>query len=117
MSRQAIPSYRDESITAARDSKIARDSIVTACRSVRDTPRAAVSSSNLAAILDPLRQSLAEQLELHEEFATVQADSAAKALDIVKAAVKKRDQETSKRWQANFDFAHALKGEEQLHQN
>jgi DNA-binding response OmpR family regulator len=34
---------------------------------------------------DPLRQSLAEQLELHEEFATVQAESASRALEIVKA--------------------------------
>jgi len=33
---------------------------------------------------DPLRQSLAEQLELHEEFATVQASSAAKALELAK---------------------------------
>jgi len=33
---------------------------------------------------DPLRSSLAEQLELHEEFATVQADNAAKAIDLTR---------------------------------
>lgn len=33
---------------------------------------------------DPLRSSLAEQLELHEEFATVQADTAAKAIDLTR---------------------------------
>lgn len=33
---------------------------------------------------DPLRTSLAEQLELHEEFATVQADNAAKAIDLTR---------------------------------
>ena len=34
---------------------------------------------------DPLRQSLAEQLELHEEFSTVQAESASRALELVKS--------------------------------
>jgi DNA-binding response OmpR family regulator len=33
---------------------------------------------------DPLRQSLAEQLELHEEFATVQASNAGRAIELTK---------------------------------
>jgi DNA-binding response OmpR family regulator len=33
---------------------------------------------------DPLRQSLAEQLELHEEFATIQANAAAKAIELTR---------------------------------
>ena len=62
---------------------------------------------SLREVLRPPTDKIKAVILKEQEPLGVAAFKLERTLEIVKAAVKKRDQETSKRWQANFDFAHA----------
>jgi Caspase domain len=65
------------------------------------------SKLTLREVLRPPADKLKKAIFLEQEPLGMNTFKLERTLDIAKAAAKKRDQETSKRWQANFDFAHA----------